>query len=79
MVVTSATVLQRDLIKIPMNKTTVIQNLSLRFLVQLIAIACIYQLYSAGFVYLAGIYSTTSAILIVGTIIRFFFNAGDKK
>jgi len=73
MVIISAITLQKDLLgDIKTKPTNISQNLLLRLLVQIIVILCIYQIYMSGFVYLAGIYSTTTAILIGGTIVRLF-------
>lgn len=77
-IVIAATFLQHDLVTIPKSKNPIVQNLGLRFLVQMLIVMCVYQLYAAGFVYLAGVYSTTSAILILGTIIRFFHKDKSK-
>lgn len=74
MTVISATMLQRDLVKLPESKNPIVQNLGLRFLVQMLIVMCIYQLYNAGFIFLAGVYSTTSAILVIGTIVRYSFS-----
>lgn len=77
MVTISAITLQKDLLsEVKTKPTNISQNLLLRLLVQMIVILCIYQIYTAGFVFLAGMYTTTTAILITGTIVRFFLQKG---
>lgn len=72
-IVVSGTILQSDLIPPPTKKTSIVQNLSLRFLVQMLIVICIFQIYSAGYVYLAGMYSVTSAIVITGSFVRLIY------